>query len=233
MTGPNHKAGMAQPNPKGMTLVELLVVVSIIAVLTAISAVGIAKGISAARATACSSNLRQIGAAIIAYATENNGQLPPLEDRTGASDGLKRIWPQIIADGGYLERAPDRKGELTCGAGVWACPECTTAQTNYNGYGGAEGTVMQVKRLSLPGSGSLRLSAISQPEKTWLVGDTTTHPSAPKAGWYAIWADPNQWKSDHSPAARHGGKVNVVMVDGHVERLTIQELNAKDYTLMR
>lgn len=218
-----------------MTLVELLVVITIIAVLAALSMVGVARVRSAARGATCTSNLRQIGAAMLSYATDKNGQLPPLEDRTKSGDSLAGIWPQIIADGGYLPKVTNKAGKLSCNAGAWACPDCTVVQTNYQGYGAAEGTVMQVKRLSLPDSGSLRLAQIPNPERTWLVGDTADKAKDLKTGWYAIWANPKQWSTAHAPAARHAGKVNVCMVDGHVESLTKQELEApnKDYTMFK
>jgi len=222
-----------QVTKKGMTLVELLVVIAMIMVLAALIFVGVSRARSAARGAVCASNLGQIGTAILSYANENSGQMPPLEDRTNPGDGLKGIWPQIIADGGYLPRVTNRLGKLSCGAGVWACPDCTIVQPNYNGYGGAEGTVMKVKRSSLPDSGSPRLSAIPNPERTWLVGDTANFPRDSKSGWYAIWSNPSQWSNSHSPAARHSGKVNVCMVDGHIESLTMRELLApgKNYTM--
>lgn len=230
----NNPATKLRPGPKpaarGITLVELLVVITIIVVLAAISTVGIARVRSAARGATCTSNLRQLGTAILSYATDKNGQLPPLEDRTGGGDSLKGIWPQILANAGYLERVINKNGKLSCNAGVWACPDCTVVQTNYQGYGAAEGTVMNVMKGSLPGSGSLLLAQIPNPERTWLVGDTADKPKDLKTGWYAIWGKPKQWANSHSPAPRHGGKVNVCMVDGHVESLTMKELLEKDYT---
>ncbi|NQX01438.1 DUF1559 domain-containing protein [bacterium] len=220
---------------KGFTLVELLVVITIIVVLAALSTVGVSKVRSAARGATCTSNLRQIGAAMLSYATDHNGQLPPLEDRTAAGDGLVGIWPKIIADGGYLPRVTNSKGKLSCGAGAWACPDCTVVQINYQGYGVAEGTVMKVKKLSTPDAkGSLRFTEIPNPERTWLVGDVANQAPDLKTGWYATWANPSSWAA-RSPAARHSGKVNVCMVDGHVESLAIKELKApeKNYTMFK
>jgi prepilin-type processing-associated H-X9-DG protein/prepilin-type N-terminal cleavage/methylation domain-containing protein len=220
---------------RGITLVEILVVITIIVVLAALSTVGLSRARSAARGGTCTSNLRQLGTAILSYANENGGQLPPLEDRTNPGDGLKGIWPQIIADGGYLPRSTNKKGKLTCSAGVWACPDCTVAQTNYQGYGVAEGTVMKVKKMTEPDAkGSLRLAQIPNPERTWLVGDVADKAPDLKTGWYATWANPASWKA-RTPAARHSKKVNVCMADGHVESLTVNELRApeKNYTMYK
>ena len=220
--------------PQGFTLTEVLVVIAIIVVLVALSTLGVSKLRSSARGATCASNLRQIGAAMLSYATDKNGQLPPLEDRTGSGDGLKGIWTNIIANGGYLPKTNTKSGLEGTNASVWACPDCESTSRWHGGYGVAEGTVMQVMKGSLPGSGSLRLAAISSPERTWLVGDVANDAPNLKSSWYAIFANPASW-TKRSPAGRHGGKVNVCMVDGHVESLTLKELRSpdKDYTMFK
>lgn len=227
---------------KGFTLVELLVVITIIVVLAALTTVTVTKIRSAARGATCTSNLRQVGLAMLSYANDKSGQLPPLEDRTAPGDGLKSIWTIILADEGYLPWVTNRAGKKSCAAGVWACPDCTdprgtgVVEPAFNGFGGAEGKVMKVMKSSVPGSGSLRLTQIPNPERTWLVGDTADSATNLKTGWYAIKDDPRSWKQGgHVPAPRHGSKVNVCMVDGHVESLTLKELTApdKNYSMFR
>ncbi len=61
---------------RGFTLIELLVVIAIIAVLAALLLTALRQGTASARRTACISNLRQIGAAIFAYAGDNDGLIP-------------------------------------------------------------------------------------------------------------------------------------------------------------
>jgi prepilin-type processing-associated H-X9-DG protein len=51
-----------------------------------------------------------------------------------------------------------------------------------------------------------------------------------KSGWYAVRAKPSNWGSGNSPGPRHNGKVNVCMVDGHVEVMTINEIRDKKIT---
>jgi prepilin-type N-terminal cleavage/methylation domain-containing protein/prepilin-type processing-associated H-X9-DG protein len=62
----------------GFTLVELLVVIGIIAVLVALLLPTLNRAREQARKTACLSNLRQIGAAILMYAQVNEGETVPL-----------------------------------------------------------------------------------------------------------------------------------------------------------
>lgn len=60
----------------GFTLIESLVVISIIAVLAVLSFGALGKLRANERSTTCLSNMRQIGLALLAYTAENNTQLP-------------------------------------------------------------------------------------------------------------------------------------------------------------
>lgn len=62
-------------SPLGFTLVELLVVISIIALLLAVLVPVLSKAREEARSTLCKTNLRTIGQAEMVYATSNNGVL--------------------------------------------------------------------------------------------------------------------------------------------------------------
>src|SRR5689334_660166 len=64
------------------TLMELLIVVAIIAILAGLILPGISKARDAAKRTNCANNLRQIGQALIMYAGDNNGQVPPGQTST-------------------------------------------------------------------------------------------------------------------------------------------------------
>ena len=61
----------------GFTLIEVLVVIGIIGVLMAILLPALNKAREAAKRVQCASNMRTIGQAIFAYATNNRGQAPP------------------------------------------------------------------------------------------------------------------------------------------------------------
>ena len=64
------------PSAKGFTLVELLVVIAIIALLAALLLPALASAKQQAWRAACLSNLRQLGIAITAYASDANGKIP-------------------------------------------------------------------------------------------------------------------------------------------------------------
>lgn len=219
-------------NRAGWTLVELLVSVLIIVVLAAALLTLSRRGLDSAKASTCMSNVQQLGMALLMHAGDNNNKLIPLQPSENPSTGKRPpIWPVQLAQGGYLSQW-DGRGDAPCGTGVWTCPDCDFMSQAYGGFGVVEGAIFVYEEYMPTGvtePGSLRLNRITRPGKTWLVGDASRQADTPEKGWYAIWSKPASW-TGHGPAARHGGKVNVCMVDGHVERLTIHEIQNRKLT---
>lgn len=73
---PKH-SGRPGLRPTGFTLVELLIVIAIIAVLIAILLPALNRAREAAHSTACLSNLRQMGVAVVLYAHDNHNYIVP------------------------------------------------------------------------------------------------------------------------------------------------------------
>jgi prepilin-type N-terminal cleavage/methylation domain-containing protein len=86
----------------GFTLIELLVVIAIIAILAAILFPVFAQAREKARQTSCTSNLKQLGKAIMMYTQDYDETLPGnngSEDGAGAPLGfldpsVVRSWPK-------------------------------------------------------------------------------------------------------------------------------------------
>ena len=101
-------AGYLQPQ-RAFTLVELLVVIAVIAVLAALAFPAFQRVVESGRATACTSNLRQLGAALAVYLGEHENIMPVLKTgRAALTDDVP------VIDNTLDKYAPAK--------GVFACP---------------------------------------------------------------------------------------------------------------
>lgn len=100
----------------GFTLVELLTVVAVVGLLSAILLATVGRARSAARRSECLSNLRQTSLAILLFANDHKGAAPALF--VNSSQGNQGIWSKQLVDTGVLA-APPR---------VFSCPVDTRAR---------------------------------------------------------------------------------------------------------
>ena len=85
----------------GFTLIELLVVIAIIAILAAILFPVFAQARESARRASCVSNLKQIGAAAIMYASDNDGLVLRVASSVSSID--KNVLGEPVPVRGYAE----------------------------------------------------------------------------------------------------------------------------------
>jgi prepilin-type N-terminal cleavage/methylation domain-containing protein/prepilin-type processing-associated H-X9-DG protein len=112
---------------RGFSLIELLVVITIIVVLAGLLIVSIRQVLTAARRVTCASNLRQIGVALLAYSEDNNGFFPSNNSLECAS------WPYIFGDWGTGVRGVSSNfyaAYLPLGRKLFFCPEGRSWQAN-------------------------------------------------------------------------------------------------------
>jgi prepilin-type N-terminal cleavage/methylation domain-containing protein/prepilin-type processing-associated H-X9-DG protein len=223
--GPYGKGAvrMLTRTKRAFTLIELLVVISIIAILAAVLLPGFSQVRGAARKTACLSNLKQLGSAMMLYSQDYDETIVPNHAPYALTLGSQTRW----AEWWYLVNPYVKNW------GVYACP-------------GARGVRLWVPDLSgkllvpisyakrgcqddlLPGEGSTALwsgslAAISEPADTIAIGDWSGEvPGADNEHRLCPhWHVGGQYVGYVQPIL-HSGGTNYLFHDGHARFLTYE-----------
>jgi len=210
------------------TLVELLVVISIIGLLAGLAVPAINGGLKSAKAGACLSNLHQIGVATIAFAADNSFKLP------NAGSGTSDMWATQLAT--FISTGTKSKKS------IFVCPGCE--KTVVEATGNDVAVTYGVHNGLMPKGGTAsNISSVVRAAEVILAGDVCQNPG--NKGWSPFCIEqPSVISSQsggrggstdlNSPISfgtdsdsgnnpwlryRHSGKVNVVMCDGHAEAI--------------
>lgn len=218
------------------TLIELLVVMAVIAVLAALLLGGVRVVREKGDATACTSNLRQLAAATLAYAADHEGRYVPAQDMSNTArwHGVRR---------GAGEAFDPTQGPLAAYLGeegrVKLCPTfreaLTGAKSFEDGTGGYGFNATYIGGTPADTFAPEHLANVPQPARTVMFTDTAF---ARAAGIqeYAYcepwnWVNPNgklRGRLIPSVHFRHGGRANVAWCDGHMSAEEPSELGGSD-----
>src|SRR5688572_27107083 len=83
-------------SPAAFTLIELLAVISIIAILAGLSLQGINNGLFNAKLTRATSDARQVGIGLRLYAQDHDGGYPASESFSTSNDALRELFPAYL-----------------------------------------------------------------------------------------------------------------------------------------
>jgi prepilin-type N-terminal cleavage/methylation domain-containing protein/prepilin-type processing-associated H-X9-DG protein len=234
----------------GFTLIELLVVIAIIAILAAILFPVFAQARESARLTQCSSNLRQIGQAILMYSDDHDETLPPRRAflRGDFAENLCLTWKHLIlsyhknADifrcpTNPAARSPDQAADSSsCPANLQVQPRFMRSYFYHHAFfksGFSAGSAGW-----WAGAG-YRYSQISHPTNAIVAGENKDW--FPDYGPWIAFYRPGTWGTErHSNwGANHRGSdyhSTIVFADGHVKYIhwnkTCPVVNAENSTNM-
>lgn len=220
------KAALRPGAPGGFTLIELLVSITIVGVLSALALPVLRNGLNGAKQAKCSSNLRQIGLALLAHASDNDGRLP----KTSHSGGSKNSWIYSLAP--YLD---DMDEIRICPGDPFAAKRLAALGTSYTlnsivfnpAYDGDGNVVSKFDRLTLIPKPSQTLFATVVSDQKFGIGADHTHSEAWDT-WTAVLVDiaPDRFRPGPPSADRTKGRSNYLYADGHVETLEAARLKA-------
>lgn len=213
---------------RGLTLIEVLVVVAIIAILITLTLSAVNNTIKRGAAAECVSQLRQIGAAIAAYQAENQMEFPPAVGAYYPGKGGSSVWysPTTESSPDDLGLAAYTGGEETLMA-LSVCPlnkdpEVVPPCVNTVGY------PYIVNYWVMPSNPKpiRRSPSVTYPSKTLVMMDSAT-----KGNWgYGVTdSRPGPWTTRVQES--HFGKTNFLWADGHVSASKKDEIQYSNFDL--
>jgi prepilin-type N-terminal cleavage/methylation domain-containing protein/prepilin-type processing-associated H-X9-DG protein len=203
---------MHENRQRGVTLVELLVVMAIIGALTSLLLPAVQNSRAAMRRAVCQSNLRQWTLAVLRYADDHRGFVPRRGQGVQPTDQFTRPEDWFNALPPYAESTPlkdrlqlDKNARVD---GVWLCPELIPAdKPRYFAYG------MNMWLGVWKGGQSDNIAKIGPLSTMVFMADGP--------GTYCSVLPANR---AYSPEPRHSEMVNVAFLDGHVSAFDGTEL---------
>ncbi len=213
------------------SLVEVIVVVAIVSVLAGLLVPAVQGMVVAGQRAECSSNLRQIGTAILLYANDNDGYLPGTTHELGTD--FEKAWIHALKP--YL-------GEVDK---VRICPADPKGADRLaaNGTSYILNSFVFVPRVGpfgdvLPGSLN-NLRFLSEPSKTLFAANISdrqgasvqndhTHSEQWDGNWGKLCADLQPDRFTRSAEADHSnGSANYLFGDGHVANISARDLKER------
>lgn len=246
MNSPNMSPAMSGRPPRGFTLTELLVTITIILVLAVLSVIGIRSIRQSAWAATSSSNLRQNATAIHGYLADK-GRYPEAWDFGGGSGGGSWSW-QIRDYLGYQDARSwpaesvlhPRHGKK----GIFEKPDST--RQNIHHFAASAIVLQDVDESNPTGTKTyIRASQVGNPSSVIMLGDAPLKQAGDAAsGCHAAWwslrfgaitgrpNDPvDQTAVKNSVEFWMKDKAHFLFVDGHVEALAPKEVLRKHFQL--
>jgi prepilin-type N-terminal cleavage/methylation domain-containing protein/prepilin-type processing-associated H-X9-DG protein len=233
---------------RGFTLIELLVVIAVIALLMAILLPALSRAREQGKSTRCLSNLKQIGIAMHAYATDYSYLLPRAELRPGIAvyTGIDMRWPVLFMPYvGATSNSVQNYYELD----IFDCPSYPLREQTVDYCTNA----FDLKGSMTECFGFTKLDDFPRQATTIYLADYEYIPNADQIK-IILKNDPpdtmkvkmqslDAWHRNHLPSAgdstrrvarnRHAKWINCLFIDGHSSKMDALELTPYDFGLSR
>lgn len=214
------------------TLVELLVVVSIIGLLAALAVPVTQKAIAAGKTGKAVSNLKQIGVLMNSYAGENNGCLPIMVNWNNGGSGPDTwsFWQNLLRQQAGLSTNASPDGRLM--PEIFYDPALGKPEFPWGTFGANDGTMFALggpaSKASPNGRGTSLASLSPLSQKVIVASAKNPSDLRYKGSWYFQGPEWVGGGGQCQPDPRHGGKTLCLFADGHTELLDTQRMSPED-----
>jgi len=201
---------------RAFTLIELICVVAVIVILTALLFTTARAVLDRANAAKCVSNLKQVGSALFNYAAENNGLIPPRNlginraDASSMPPANLRPWPARLLNLGYIDNED-----------AFYCPSFFPRSSREAGKNirTSASETYGIRMWVPPGQSwtpqnieeEKPLASIRNPAEFFLVADSVW------LSWHSQGYGLTPGREDMNVHLRHQNHANALFADGHVE----------------
>jgi prepilin-type N-terminal cleavage/methylation domain-containing protein/prepilin-type processing-associated H-X9-DG protein len=204
---------------QGFSLLEILVVASILGILLALSMPAFSKIKDSGAQATCVSNLRTLHRAVMTFASDNDGCIPtanggPAENDVKLAQFLSDLPSYVLGTTNANQAVTERITPFTCPAALRERKGDRPAATyGYNSslYSGTGNT----RRM-------LRMVQVKSPSRTVLLMDGRNaweEREAPPSAYWFFEVGPGNARRPTGRDFAHRSKANAVFLDGHVENL--------------
>ncbi len=208
-------------NSRGLSLVEILIVMVVISVLATLGGAGYANAMRQARNIKCLQQMRTLGDAIRLYAQDNNGEFP--RSIHSAYANRQRGWSREVLP--YLSKYSNTPSTTEWSQAVKTFLRCPIDErTNANVWSYGLNVFFELDPTGDDYEGSpatwRRLVNVGNPSQTILLAESRNNSvnidHFMAQNWDTLAAAANAVDS-----TRHGKTSNFVFVEGHAESLTL------------
>ena len=192
---------------RAFTLVELLVVIFVIGLLIGLLMPALSRARETSYRIRCASNLRQWALATILYANQEHGWLPRRGQGVQITSQIDRPsdWfnalPPMLRKTTYFDLTNANQIPRPGDNSIWMCPSTLDSSSQY-----VFSYAMNMRLSTWNAANPDRLNKVGP----WTNMVLLTEGPGP---FCSVLPTVNQY----TPVARHGGRVNIAFLDGHVE----------------
>jgi hypothetical protein len=219
---------------KGLTRLDLIVAAVVVAVTAALLLPALGAGHATDKLTGCLNRTRGLSSALLKYAEDHGGILPPGKYGHQGGNPVYKVWMELLYEGGYV---PEKVNFQCPSDNMW------DNQSLYYDYGPAypdwwASYAYSMNLCDLYWSNrtpraTVLANHVDHVDTQVLLGESESNFIS--GWWFATGSGSSAWSfrgsyENQFPFRRHGAFCMYAMLDGHTKAMRVPASDAQDYT---